>query len=424
MEHKIEVAVFRYAVISDFVNGAQMSRIQRKNLLREKSSRKYDIPFSIKTRISQATIRRWIKLYIESNGDLMSLCPKRRSDNGKSRVLDEDTCLALIHLRKELPAIPIDKLIQEMTDRKLVTPGITLYPSTVYRLLNQHELMKQALNRPVDRRKFEAELPNDLWQSDVMHGPKIDVNGRLRKTYLIAIIDDHSRLIVHAMFYLSEALSPYLKALEDAFLRRGLPRKLYVDNGAAFRSKRLEYICASLNIMLIHAKPYQPQGKGKIERWFKTVRSSFLSTFTGETLAALNDALKLWIDGSYHVKKHGPTGQTPFQRFTASTQCLRPSPENLKDHFRNIARRTVNKDRTVTLNGRLYEAPVALIGKRVELLYHDEHPNHVEVKYNQKCYGTLKGVDPHINCKVKRDKNNNTQLHTTRKSKYKGFKLL
>jgi transposase InsO family protein len=115
---------------------------------------------------------------------------------------------------------------------------------------------------PRDRRKFEAELPNDLWQSDVMHGPMVDVDGRMRKSYLIAFIDDHSRLVPYGGFYLSEGLPSYLDALKWALLKRGLCRKLYVDNGPAFRSKHLEYICACLGIALIHSKPYTPQGRG------------------------------------------------------------------------------------------------------------------------------------------------------------------
>jgi hypothetical protein len=246
----------------------------------------------------------------------------------------------------------------------------------------------------------------------------------MRKTYLIAIIDDHSRLIVHARFYLSEKLASYLVAFEDAIAARGLPRKLYVDNGAAFRSKHLEYIAASLSISLIHAKPYMPQGKGKIERWFKTVRSNFLALFKGSGLDQLNAALTRWIIESYHEKIHSATGQTPFERFTGKIHCLRSAPANLKDYFRKVARRTVSKDRSVTLNGRLYEAPVALISKRVELLYHDSEPEKVEVKYQNKSFGMIRLVDLHVNCRVKRDKNNNPQIESDNSTKYQGGKLL
>jgi len=423
-DEKMQVAVFRFSVIGDFVNGNQMSRAEERRLKREKCARKWKIPFSEKTRISQGTLQRWCRVYRNSGGDLKSLHPKDRSDQGKTRVMDEETCLSLIELKLEMPALTVPLLIEQMNRQNRVTPGIVLNNSTVYRFLHQQNLMVPQMRKPVDRRKFEAELPNDLWQSDVMHGPKVDVNGKMRKTYLIAIIDDHSRLIVHALFYLSENIASYLVAFENAIAARGLPRKLYVDNGAAFRSKHLEYITASLSISLIHAKPYMPQGKGKIERWFKTIRSSFLPLFKGTDLSQLNEALTHWITESYHEKIHGATGQTPFERFTGKMHCLRSSPSNLKNYFRKVARRTISKDRSITLNGRLYEAPVALIGKRVELLYHDSEPEKVEVKYQNKSFGLIRVVDLHVNCRVKRDKNNNPQIESNNLIKYKGGKLL
>jgi len=424
-DEKMQVSVFRFSVIGDFTNSTQMSRAEKRRLMREKCARKWSIPFSEKTRISMGTINRWIRLYKDSGGDLKSLYPKDRSDLGKTRAMDEETCLSVIELKLEMPALTVPLLIEQMNLQNRVTPGIVLNNSTVYRFLHQQNLMAPQMKKPVDRRKFEAELPNDLWQSDVMHGPKVDVDGKMRKAYLIAIIDDHSRLIVHARFYLSENIASYLTAFENAIATRGLPRKLYVDNGAAFRSKHLEYIAASLSISLIHAKPYMPQGKGKIERWFKTIRSSFLPLFKGTSLSQLNEALTRWITESYHEKIHGATGQTPFERFTGKMHCLRSAPANLKNYFRKVARRTVSKDRSVTLNGRLYEAQVALIGKRVELLYHDSEPGIVEVKYQNKSFGLIRVVDLHVNCRVKRDKNNNPQIQSVESRPiYLGGKLL
>jgi transposase InsO family protein len=423
-DEKKQVAVFRFSVIGDFVNGSQMSRAEKRRLMREKSARKWQIPFSEKTRIGMSTISRWLRDYKAGNGDLSSLYPKDRSDRGKSRAMDEETCCGLIELRSQMPAATVIELIDQMNRQNRVSPGIVLNNSTVYRFLHHQGLMAPVDAKPVDRRKFEAELPNDLWQSDVMHGPRVDVDGKMRKTYLIAILDDHSRLIVYGRFYLSETLSSYLDALENALATRGLPRKLYVDNGAAFRSKHLEYVCASLAIHLIHSKPYKPQGRGKIERWFKTVRLCFLSRCTAATLDQLNEAFNRWLNEDYHQRKHRSTGQTPFERFTSQMHCLRSSPENLKDYFRKVARRTVAKDRTITVNGRLYEAPVALIKKRVELLYHESRPESLEVKYQNKSYGMIRPVDLAVNCRVKRDKNNNPQIHVNNpKTAYQGGKL-
>lgn len=423
-DQKRDVALFRYSIISELVNAKDLNWGEQERLIREKCSRKWSIPFSEKTSIGRSCILNWVKAYKDSNGDIRSLYPRNRSDKGKSRAMDEDTCLGLISLRKKMPKATVPLLIEQMEEQNLVTPGIELKQTTVYRFLHQNGIMTQ-IPKPQDRRKFEADCPNDLWQSDVMHGPRVLVEEKLRKTYLIAIIDDHSRLIPHAEFYLSEALALYIDALEQAFSKRGLPRKLYVDNGPAFRSKHLEYITASLNVALIHARPYKPQGKGKIERWFKTVRTEFLPRFKGHRLFELNEALDLWISDIYHQRKHSATGQSPFGRFTANMECLRHAPENLRDYFRKVARRKVAKDRSITFQGKLYEAPVPLIGKQVELLYHDNDPEQIEIKWKNKSYGIVRPVDLHVNCRVKRDENNISDVIITTEGKgYKGGKLL
>jgi putative transposase len=423
-EEKKQIAVFRYGVIHEFVTGITLDHGEQERLLREKCSRKWKIPCSSRTRISRSTILNWVRRYKNGNMKLESLYPESRSDRGRSRAMDEDTCLAIIKLKKEIPGITVPFLLKTMEERGLISFGVHLNQSTVYRFLQQQGIEVTG-SAPQDRRKFEAELPNDLWQSDVMHGPKIEINGKLRKTYLIAIIDDHSRLIPQAQFYFSEALSSYLISLEEAFLKRGLPRKLYVDNGPAFRSNHLEHITASLNVALIHAKPYQPQGKGKIERWFKTVRTSFLPGFKGNTIDDLNEAIDLWIEDIYHRRKHGSTGQTPFERFTSNLECIRKAPDDLENHFRKVARRKVANDRSIAFQGRLYEAPVSLIGKRIELLYHENDLDQIEVKSKGKSYGIVRLINLHVNCRVKRDENNMRDvIISSSNNSYKSGKLL
>lgn len=422
-DEKKQVATFRFGVICDFVNGSGLDPGEKARLLREKCARKWEIPLSEKTRISRSTILRWVRLYKDGGNRLESLYPGDRQDRDKSRAMDEETCLALIALRTRMPVLPILQLIREMETRKLITPGVRLNPSTVYRFLHRQNLMRPLEPKPQDLRKFEAELPNDLWQSDVMHGPMVLVDGKKRKSYLIAFIDDHSRLVPYGRFYLSERLDFYLDALKWALLKRGLPRKLYVDNGPAFRSRHLAHVTAALGIALIHSKPYKPQGRGKVERFFKTVRSNFLLADKSDTLEGLNSAFEAWLQGTYHQRRHGGTGQSPFGRFTAKMECVRAAPSNLRDYFRKVARRRVAKDRTITLNGRLYEGPVTLIGRQVELLYHAEASDQVEVRHGQKSYGMLRVVDLNVNCRVKRDKNCNPQMQSD-PARYQGGRLL
>jgi transposase InsO family protein len=401
-EQQKQIAVFRFGVISDFVNGAQLEPGERERLLREKTVREWQIPFSNRTSLSRSTLCQWIRQYQNGGNRLEALCPKERKDQGKSRAIDEETCLSLIKIRAELPKAPVSVLIKEMRDRGIIGPEVELYPATVYRFLHQQGLMHKAASEPPDRRRFEAEFPNDLWQSDVMHGPMVMVEGKGRKTYLVAFLDDMSRMIPYAEFFLHERLDNFLTALRKALLKRGLPKKLYVDNGPAFRAKHLAEILASLGVALIHARPYQPQGKGKCERFFRTVRSQVLSTFTGQTLEQLNEALFSWLDEVYHQRKHSSTGQTPLSRFAGHMECLRPSPKNLEDYFRKRARRRVSKDRTISLNGRLYEAPVPLIGKQVTVLYADHDPGRVEILFRGLSHGFLRPVDLHVNARVRR----------------------
>ncbi len=408
-DERKEVAVFRFGVIAEFVGTTGLERGEKTALLKQKCARKWQIPQSRRTRLSKPTILRWIKRYEDDGCRLESLYPLQRSDKGKTRALDEETSLVLLDQRRMMPKISVPELIQTVTDRQLIAADVDLGQTTVYRLFHQHNLMQKE-TVPVDRRKFEVELPNDMWQSDVMHGPILQYDDKRRKSYLIAFIDDHSRLIPHAQFYPSEALAPFMEAFIAALRKRGLPRKLYVDNGAAFRAHQLEATTASLGIALIHAKPYQPQGKGKIERFFKTVRTQFLSTFEGETFDQINTAFDAWLEGRYHQRTHSATGQSPLQRFTSKMHCLRLAPENLTDHFRKTVRRRVNKDRTVVVDKRLFEAPVELISKRVEVLYHETDPERAEICLDGKSYGLLRLVDLHVNSRVKRDKNNQVEL--------------
>lgn len=420
-ESKKRVALFRYGVISELINGRTFMRGEKERLLREKCSQKWNIPGSNRTSISKSVLKEWIKSYRDSGNKLEALYPKERNDCGKIRAVDCDTIQGLINLRKEKPDKSLPILLKEARERGIIQMGVFISRATVYRILQLHaEELKQPAE---DRRKFEAEKVNELWQSDVMHGPMVLVEGKQRKAYLLAIIDDHSRFIIQAQFYLHERLDDYLDLLRKALLKRGLPRKLYVDNGAAFRSNQLEYVCATLGIALIHAKPYQPEGKGKIERWFRTVRMSFLAGLNKVyTLDGLNKELEKWLY-LYQEKIHLAIKEKPQQRFARGIDYLKPAPSNLEDYFRKLARRTVRQDRTIAFQDKLYETPVELVGKQIQLLYHDHEPEKIEVLFNGKSFGILRLVDAHVNYRISRHKKDVTELIQSETANYTGGKL-
>jgi len=182
-----------------------------------------------------------------------------------------------------------------------------------------------------------------------------------------------------------------------------LPRKLYVDNGPYFKAHKLEYSLASLGTALLHARPYTPEGKGKIERWFRTIRMCFLPKVSaGLTLNKLNELLEEWIDG-YHDRKHSSTNQAPLKRYLEGIHLIRQAPDDIETYFRTRACRRVNKDRTVALKSRLFEAPVGLVGKKIEVVFNESDPLEVEAFFNGESWGKLTLLDQQINSKVFRD---------------------
>jgi len=241
----------------------------------------------------------------------------------------------------------------------------------------------------------------------VMHGPHVRVEGKSKKSYLIAIIDDHSRFIIHAEFYLAETKENFLNCLKEGILKRGLPTNLYIDNGSCFKALHLEQVAAQLGIGIKHSRPYTPQGRGKIERWFKYVQDNFLAPNNilkskEEKLDQLNSKLDEWVD-EYNNRVHGTTKESPYKRYQSGLECVRPAPAHLLDYFRQIEFRRVKKDRTVRLMGKILEAPVGLIDRQVELRFHPEDLSHVEIYFQGKSYGMATIVNPHVNSQIGRE---------------------
>jgi transposase InsO family protein len=403
-EMRRAVSLFRFGIISSLVSRKGMSRGEQEARIRQIVEATWELPGSTRSSIARSTVLRWLSLYQRSGEQLESLEPQPRRDRNASRALDLELQASLIALRKENLSISLPVFVKIARARGIVDPDRPPSKDSLYRLFKREGIEKDT-RLPEDRRRFETELSNDLWQSDCMHGPRITHEGKLHKVYLFAVIDDHSRLITNARFYLAESLECYRDCLIGAFEKRGLPRRLYVDNGSAFRSNALKYACARLGVALIHSRPYIPQGRGKIERFFLTVRKQFIPLLPDElTLERLNELLIQWISDDYHARAHSSTGQTPLERYLSQVHLIRSAPKDLRDYFRIPVRRKVDKDRTVTLDGRLYEAPVGLMGKTVTLLYHTEDPQRVEIWHDEQSAGFLVPLDQAINSRIRRDK--------------------
>lgn len=399
-EFEEALATFRFGVISDFVIGVKLSYGEKEKLLDQIVSRSYKIPGSSRTTISRSTIMSWINDYKKAGFKIIGLYPRTRKDKGIVKSLTSEIKMAIKEIKKEKPALKVPALIKELQHRKLILSGEELNSSTIYRYINCEDL-KSINEDAVDKRHFEAENPNEIWQSDILHGPLAIVDGKNKKTYLLAIIDDHSRLIIHAEFYLNETFETFKDGLKKSITKRGLPQKIYIDNGSCYRTLNLEQITAFLGIAIKHSRPYIPQGRGKIERWFRYVRDNFLSLYTIKTLEALNESFDTWVD-EYNNKIHGTTRETPLSRYRKNLECVRPAPHDLINYFRIVEFRRVKKDRTIRLNNVLFEAPVSLIDKKIETRFHVENPDEVEIFFNNQSFGFAVKVDPHINANIGR----------------------
>lgn len=399
-EKKEKIALFRFGVIAPLIAIKETQKGERKRRIREITQVQWDIPYSGRSFICRTTVMEWLGRYEQSGRRLESLYPKERSDQGHGRALDPETAGALITLKREFKNASLPALYKIAKERKILPAGFQVSFQTLYRLFQRY-----GLENPEPRENhqaFEAELVNDLWQSDAMHGPSVLEGGKLRKAYLFAFLDDYSRLIPHAEFYLRENLENYIDAFLKALAKRGLPRKLYLDNGPSFRSHHLAHGCASLGIALIHARAYRPQGKGKIERWFLTLQTQWLPTLPKNlSLADLNERLQEWIESGYHQTLHSTTGQKPLERFLKHLHLIRAAGANLVDAFRFRIQRKVASDRTVSLGGRLFEAPVGLIGKTVTLLWHPSKPERIEVFYQERSHGFLVPLERHVNYRLR-----------------------
>jgi transposase InsO family protein len=409
-DRRDDVALFRYGLIADLTH-MEPGEAGTYARLKEKASHRYAIPGSHRTEVAAETMRGWLRAWRKGGFD--ALRPKPRADQGQARAIPQEVTDLLCMIKEDKRELSVRMVIEAARASGEVPGEMELAPATVHRLLSRQGLMAKRPDEPTskDRRHFAFDKANELWMSDVMHAVPVTVEGQRRyKTYLIAFIDDATRVVPFAAFALSENTAAFLPVLEQAIRRRGLSKRLYVDNGAVYRSHHLELVCAKLGITLIHSRPYVPQGRGKIERFFRTVRMQFLPLLGPEdtaSLEALNRRLWAFIEGEYHHRPHkGLAGETPLDRWAQVCDEVRlPEPGlDLAELFLFEEKRKVARDRTVSLRGALYEVDAMLVGQTVTLRFDPTRPERkVEVWQVGRKVGAAKPVDAYANCFVKRD---------------------
>jgi putative transposase len=373
------MALLRLSVLGALASRDHLNRGELKKIIKELAQQTYHIPNSKRVYLSEKTIERWY--YSWKKHGIDGLSPATRSDKNTCQ-LPSDIQEAIIACKKDNPARSLQTIIDFLEINGNVTKG-ELSRSTVHRLLKKHRLSKRVIApvEKIERRAFESQYAGDLWYGDVMHGPSIQTAKGRKKVYLVTVMDDASRLICHSAFCLDETAISIEFVLKEALLKRGLPKKFLVDNGPAYRCESLQNVCARLKIRLIYSKPYEPQSKGKLERWHLSVRNQFLTEIEPQAihgLDELNARLFVWLEKKYHqtphsalIDPHTLDNQTPLQRFQQDILKIQPLgalAKNLDDYFYHRIKRTIKKDATLSFDGRLFEVPFEFVGEIVYLV--------------------------------------------------------
>ena len=253
-------ALFRLSVLGPLASRDRLEQGELKRLLRELSTQSYAIPNSRKVFLSEKTIEGWY--YAWKREGIEALTPKPRSDRGLSKMSGaiQD---AICNAKKENPGRSL-RIIRDVVGSSGLPGATKLSRSSIHRLLQAQGIsnLPGSAVQPVERRSFVTARAGDIWYGDVMHGPKVVLNERIRKTYLVSFMDDASRLITHSAFCPAETALEVEGVLKQALLKRGLPIRLVIDNGSAYRAETLQSICARLEIRLIYCRPRTPEGKG------------------------------------------------------------------------------------------------------------------------------------------------------------------
>ncbi len=324
--HYQQIGYFRYAVIAPLLTDEPDSTLKER--IQEQAERIWVQPDGKVKRIGFGTIEHW--LYDYKKGGIEALQTQCRKDAGTFRGIDDKLADKLDEIIRDHPKLRPHAIIEHLRREQLLgdnPPG----QSTLYRYIKSQR-PAEPLRQDKERRCFEAPYAGYLWQADIMYGTHLPMqlsNGRKRKqqTYLIAIIDDHSRLLCHGEFFFRQDLATWICCLQTAIQKRGIPKKLYCDNGQVFVSHQVKKIAARLGMEIRHTGVRDAAAKGKIEKYFQKVRRSFLEPIMEltppNTIDKLNKAFFNWAETEYNHRIHSAFKDTPIRRFMESSSHMR-----------------------------------------------------------------------------------------------------
>lgn len=368
-DHAEAVALFRSQVIGS-LTARQLGRGELGEELSRLSAQRFRPPRSHSSRTySVTTLERWYYAY--QQGGLEALRPGERADKGRGRDLRPELRELLLAIRREHPSASVPLILRTLTAQGRLEPR-TVAACTVRRLYQQEGLdrvsLRQGGTRGKVRLRWQAEHPGALWHGDVCHASPLIVDGKAVPVRIHALLDDASRYVVAIEAHYEERELDMLGLLVRAVRRFGPPDALYLDNGSTYRGQTLALATARMGTTLLHAKPYDAPARGKMERFWRTLREGCLD-FTG-SLGSLHDVnvrLFAFLDEHYHKAPHAALmGQTPASIFAASPRSIESFDEaKLRSALTIRSRRRVRRDCTLAMDGQDWETDLGFLAGRL-----------------------------------------------------------
>ena len=344
------------------------------------------------------TISTWLCRYQKHGVTVMENQP--RSDKGKLRkVMAEDILDAIRKVRPKLHGkTPTRALLYRLCIEQGLLTRAQVAPNTFSRLVNQFEMLKPDQDSANKHRlAFAKAHANELWQADTLYGPHVHVNGSPVQTRLIAFIDDASRVCCHGQFFLAENVDTLIESFRAAFYKRGVPHALYVDNGSIYSSKEIIQICARVGCLLHHTPVRDGAAKGKVERFFRTVRDQFLARDLDlSSLDSLNRQFTQWVEEHYNAQVHSILGMSPLDRYALDRKWVRFLPPNEANDelFFVEEERHVRADNTFSFKSLRFEAPRHLPDRTIHIRFQRSRPvERVIVYYKGERMGEARLLD-------------------------------
>ena len=395
-------ALCRYQAISAYL-ALDPPRGRRRATLEQLAGRTWADPDGQPFTVAAETLRVWVRRY--RNGGLDGLKDARRPRRGVQALTDEQVELVR-KLKRQVPERSVDRVIAIAERTGLIEVGV-LKRSTVHRVLQAEGLTVRKPRKSPPRKdldRWEAAFPNDLWQSDLMAGPWLPdpaKPGKMRRAWLCAFIDDHSRLLLHGRFDFKQGQPALELVFRRAIQKWGVPRRCYFDNGKVYRARHTAQICARLGVhRLVFTQVRRPEGHGKIEAFNRFVRNAFIPEVAASdvvTVDQLNEAFVAWADLEYNDRVHGQTGVTPLQRWREAAASVRyADDEAIRQAFLFTERRTPDKAGVFSLCGLSFQVGSALARRRVEIRFDPEALFEVEVWHDGRFAERAQPLTVHV----------------------------